>query len=559
MQVLTRSEPFDAIIVGSGATGGWVAKQLAEAGLSVAVLDAGSKVAPADYSEHVQPFQTKYRFLSKAFMRDRPMQRDNYACEETNYTWWASDTKNPYTYAKGREFRWIRLRAVGGRSLAWGRGAFRHSDLDFKAASRDGWGIDWPFSYAELEPHYKTVERFIGVSGTAENLPQIPDSIFQPALPMMCGERRLKDAVWKKFRRVVTEGRSGVLTKPLNGRQACHHCGPCHRGCITESYFSSPTTTLRAAEATGRMTLIPDAVVSHVITDPRTGKAAGVAWLDRFTREAKETRAKLVVLGASTLESTRILLNSAPGGLANSSGALGRYLMDHLMVGVSGRLPLGKDEPRWTGVPRTPNHILVPRFRNVDRVETNGFIRGYHMTGGCRPTFDLDATGFGADFKRRVRDDAYWRMGLGAFVEHLPQYENHVRLNTNQVDAWGIPTLHVTCEFGVNEHRMAEDAQVQIAEMLEAAGCKDVPQSGWDYSAPGFAIHEVGTARMGSSPKNSVLNKHCQAWDVPNLFVADGASWPTVACQNPTLTMMANAVRISAFIAEQAKKGAFGA
>jgi choline dehydrogenase-like flavoprotein len=223
------------------------------------------------------------------------------------------------------------------------------------------------------------------------------------------------------------------------------------------------------------------------------------------------------------------------------------------MVGVSGRLPMGKDEPRWSGVPQTPNHILAPRFRNVDRVETNGFLRGYHMTGSCRPVFDMRAPGFGDGFKRNVRDGAYWRMGLGAFCEQLPQYENHVRLNKNQVDAWGIPTLHIRGEYGVNELRMAKDAEYEIAEMLEAAGCKDVAHSGWEYSPPGFAIHEVGTARMGDSPKNSVLNKNCQAWDVPNLFVSDGASWPTVACQNPTLTMMANAVRISTFIAQQAK------
>ncbi|MCB9384270.1 MAG: GMC family oxidoreductase [Bryobacterales bacterium] len=552
MQVLTRATPYDAVIVGSGATGGWVAKQLAEAGLTVAVLDAGSKVTPDQYSEHVQPFQTKYRFASKAFMRDRPMQSKNYACEETNYKWWASDVENPYTYDADKEFRWIRLRAVGGRSLAWGRGAFRHSDLDFKAASRDGHGIDWPISYAEMVPHYETVEKFIGVSGTAENLPQCPDSIFQPALPMRCGEKRLKEAAWNKFKRVITEGRSGVLTKPLNGRQACHHCGPCHRGCITESYFSSPTTTLRAAEATDRMTLIPDAVVSHVVTG-KDGKATGIAYLDRWTREAKEIRAKVVVLAASTLESTRIMLNSAPGGLGNSSGTLGHYLMDHLMVGVSGTVPLGKDEPRWTGVPQSPNHILAPRFRNVDRVWTNGFVRGYHMTGGCRPSFDMRASGFGADFKRRVRDDAFWRMGLGAFCEQLPQYDNHVRLNTNQVDAWGIPTLHIRAQYGPNEYAMAKDAQYEIAEMLEAAGCKNVAHSGWDYSPPGFGIHEVGTARMGDSPKNSVLNKKCQSWDVPNLYVADGASWPSVACQNPTLTMMANAVRMSAFIAKEAK------
>lgn len=558
MQILSHPEPFDVLVVGSGATGGWVAKDLTEAGFSVAMLEAGSPVDPSQFSEHVQPWQTKYRFQSKAFMRERPMQRKNYACEETNYSWYANDFDNPYTHAEGKEFRWIRLRALGGRSLAWGRGVFRHSDLDFKAASRDGWGIDWPISYEEMEPHYNKVERFIGVSGSAEHLPQLPDSLFQPAMPMYCGERRLKEAVWKKFRRTVTAGRSAVLTRPLNGRQACHHCGPCHRGCITNSYFSSPFVTLAAAQATGRLTLLTDAVVSHVVTDKRTGRANGVAWFERATRRARETRAKVVVLSASTLESTRILLNSAPGGLANSSGALGHYLMDHLMGGVGGRVPLAPDEPRWAGVPRSPNHILIPRFRNVDRTETNGFIRGYHITGGCRPAFDFGAPGFGTDFKRRVRDDAYWSMSLGAFIEHLPQYENRVELNTDQVDAWGIPTLHITCSFGENEMAMWRDAQQQLAEMLEAGGCKDVAGSGHEHSPPGFAIHEVGTARMGDNPKNSVLNKHCQAWDVKNLFVADGASWPTVACQNPTLTMMANAVRVSGYIANQAQQGELG-
>ncbi|MBI1353323.1 MAG: GMC family oxidoreductase [Acidobacteria bacterium] len=555
MQVLTRTEPYDAVIVGSGATGGWVAKQLTEAGWNVAVLEAGSNVDPSQYSEHVQAYQTKYHFLDKSWMRNRPMQRLNYACEETNFKWYANDVENPYTYEDGKEFRWIRVRALGGRSLAWGRGSFRHSDLDFKAASRDGHGIDWPISYAEMKPHYETVERFIGVSGTAENLPQIPDSIFQPPLPMYCGERRLKEAVWKKFRRVITDGRSAVLTKPLNGRAACHHCGPCHRGCITESYFSSPTTTLRAAEATGKVTIQTDAMVSHVTVDPKTGRATGVAWYERFTREPRETRAKVVVLAGSTLESTRLLLNSAPGGLANSSGVLGHYLMDHLMGGVGGTIPMEKNEPRWAGPPQSPNHIMVPRFRNVDRVETNGFIRGYHINGACRPTFNMSAPGFGADYKRRVRDDAHWSMRLGAFIEQLPQYENRVEINKTQVDAWGIPTLHVHCAWGENELKMWEDSQTQIEEMLASAGVKNIQRGGRDHSAPGFAIHEVGTARMGADPKTSVLDKHCRAWDVRNLFVADGASWPTVACQNPTLTMMANAVRISAYMTEAAKKG----
>ena len=559
MQIIDRNRTdYDAVIVGSGATGGWVAKQLTEAGLTVAVIEAGSRIDPSQFSEHVQPFQTKYRFQSKAFMTQRPMQRRNYACEETNHKWWVDDVQNPYSFPEEKPFWWIRLRALGGRSLAWGRGVFRHSDLDFKAASRDGWGIDWPISYDELKPHYETVERFIGVSGTAEGLPQIPDSLFQPALPMYCGERMLKDGVWKKFKRVVTDGRSAVLTKAHNGRAACHHCGPCHRGCITNSVFTSPSVTLRAAEATGKLTILTDSVVSHVLHDSRSGLARGVAYLDRFTREAKEARAKIVVMAASTLESTRVLLNSAPGGLANDSGALGHYLMDHLMGGVSGRVPMTPDQPRWYGAPRSPNHILIPRFRNVDRVRTNGFIRGYHITGGAKFAFNYGADGFGEDFKRRVRDDAYWSMGLGAFCEHLPQYENRVELDKTKVDAWGIPTLRVNCEFGENEREMWNDAQVQLAEMLEAGGCKDVARDGWEHSPPGFAIHEVGTARMGADPKQSVLNKHCQAWQVKNLFVADGASWPTVACQNPTLTMMANAVRISAYMVEQARAGALG-
>ena len=273
-------------------------------------------MTPDQFSEHVEPFQTKYRFQSKAFMTERPLQRLNYACEETNYRWYVNDVENPYTTPEEKPFWWIRLRALGGRSLAWGRGAFRMGNLDFKAASRDGWGVDWPISYDEMRPHYETVERFIGISGTEEDLPQLPDSVFQPAIPMYCGERRLKQAVWRKFRRVVTDGRSAVLTQPLGERQPCHHCGPCHRGCITNSYFSSPFSTLAAAERTGRLGVLTDAVVSHVTMDRTSGRASGVAYIERASRRPREVEARIVVLAGSTLESTRILLNSAPGGLA---------------------------------------------------------------------------------------------------------------------------------------------------------------------------------------------------------------------------------------------------
>jgi len=558
-QIIDRNRTdVDAIVVGSGATGGWAAKQLTEAGLRVAVLEAGAKVTEADFSEHTQPWEVKYRFLSKEFMKERPLQRRNYACRETNYKWFVNDVENPYTTPEGKPFDWFRLRVLGGRSLVWGRGAFRLSDLDFKAASRDGYGEDWPISEAEMRPHYETVEKYIGVSGTSEGLPQLPDSIFQPALPMYCGERRLKAAVWNKFRRVVTEGRSAVLTRPLNGRAACHYCGPCEQGCVTHSYYSSPFTVLKAAQATGRLTLLTGAVVSHVTMDKQTGLATGVAYVERDTRAAKEIKAKIIVLSASTLESTRILLNSAPGGLANSSGALGHYLMDHLMVGVGGTTPLEKGESPWQGAPRSPNHIVLARFRNVKETETNGFLRGYHITGGCRPQFNMRAQGFGSELKRRIREEGYWSMRLGAFTECLPRYENYVEIDKNTVDAWGIPVLRIQMTWGENELAMRKDAYQQCAEMLESAGCKDIPPDRGTRSDPGVAIHEVGTARMGADPKKSVLNKYAQAWDVKNLFVTDGACYPTSACQNPTLNMMANTVRICEYIAEQAKTGAFG-
>ena len=560
MQILDRNRTdFDAIVVGSGATGGWAAKQLTEAGLRVAVLEAGQKITEADFSEHVEPWQTKYRYRSKEFMADRPIQRRNYACRETNYQWFVSDVDSPYTTPDGKPFWWIRMRVLGGRSLSWGRGAFRLSDLDFKAGSRDGFGPDWPVSYAEMQPHYETVEKYIGVSGMAEGLPQLPDSVFQPPLPMYCGEQRLKAAVWDKFRRVVTHGRTAVLTQPLNGRAECHYCGPCEQGCVTHSYYSSPFTVLKAAEATGRLTLITDAVVSHVTTDAETGLATGVAYIERESRAAREIKAKIVVLCASTLESTRILLNSAPAGLANSSGVLGHYLMDHLMVGVSGTVPLVEGERVWAGAPRSPGHIVIPRFRNVTETTTNSFIRGYHITGSCSPQFNMRAMGFGADLKRRVREeDGYTRMGLGAFIECLPRYENYVELDKSKVDAWGIPVLRIQMSWGENELAMRKDAFQQLSEMLEAAGCRDLPTRAPAASTPGFAIHEVGTAPMGADPKTSVLNKYAQAWDVKNLFVTDGACYPTNASQNPTLNMMANTVRVCEYIVEQSKQGALG-
>jgi choline dehydrogenase-like flavoprotein len=371
---------------------------------------------------------------------------------------------------------------------------------------------------------------------------------------MTCGEQVFRDRLKQKMGRVLTIGRVAVLTRDHNGRAACHYCGPCEQGCITHSYYHSPWVTLAAAEKTGRCSVVTDAVVSHVVRDGKSGLAAGVGYIDRVTRQPREVRAKVVVLCASTLESTRILLNSEPGGMANSSGVLGHYVMDHIYQGgASGELPGMKAEP-WSGMPRRPNGIYIPRFRNIDRAETNGMIRGYGYQGGSWPEFNMGAPGFGAGFKTAVRDGGVWRTGITAWCECLPRYENYVELDKDRTDAWGIPALKIHADWSDNEMRLWKDAREQAAEMLEASGHTNVRLTG-QVSVPGFCIHEVGTARMGADPRKSVLNGYAQTHDVKNLFVTDGAAWASIGCQNPTLTMMAITARACDYIADQQSKG----
>ncbi|MCU1274739.1 MAG: glucose-methanol-choline oxidoreductase [Bryobacterales bacterium] len=545
LQIVSSKDPFDAIVVGSGATGGWAAKKLTEAGMRVVMLEAGKKITPKDFTEHKPSWQLPYLGLSPKIREERPIQGLCYACREYNYEWFVNDRENPYTQVK--PFRWIRQRVLGGRSMSWGRQSYRMSDLDFKAASHDGYGDDWPISYDEMVPYYEEVERFVGISGTAEHLPQLPDSVFLPGMDMTCGEQVLRKAVMDKFGRVVTIGRVAILTKQHNGRAACHYCGPCEQGCVTFSYFSSPWTTIAAAQKTGRLTLMTDAVVSHVIM--KDGKAAGVAYLDRLTREPHEVRAKVLVLCASTLESTRLLMNS---GICNSSGALGKYVMDHIYGGGAGGVMPGLEAKPWAGPPRRPNGIYVPRFRNVKEKTTNGFIRGYGYQGGSSPEFNFGAPGFGATYKQAIRQGE-WHIGLGLWAECLARKENSVEIDRERVDAWGIPVLKINAEYGDNEKKLFKDGSDQAAEMLEAAGAKDVKTYG-EYSVPGFCIHEVGTARMGNDAKTSVLNGYCQAHDVPNIFVTDGACWVSSGCQNPTLTMMAITARTCDYIQHEYAK-----
>jgi choline dehydrogenase-like flavoprotein len=559
---MARMQTYDAIIVGSGATGGWVAKHLTEGGLQVAVLEAGRALDPSvDFTEHKRPFDMPLRgrrLGTRASQEEQPIQTECYQCDEYTNHLFIKDTEHPYTTPRDRPFIWIRGRHVGGKSITWARQTYRLSDYDLKAASRDGYGDDWPLDYAELTPYYDRVERFIGVSGQTEGLPQLPDGQFLPPMHLSCGEELLKKTVKTKFGRTLTIGRVAILTQNLNGRPKCHYCGPCSRGCVTGSYYSSPSSTLPAAAATRRLMLIPNAVVSHVTVDDR-GKCRGVHYVDRITRAHHEVTARMVILCASTLESTRIMLNSRstrhPNGIANTSGVLGHYLMDHIMGGgASGTLPMLRGVADTRG--NRPNGIYIPRFRNIESKHP-GFLRGYGFQGTSQEVLwghAFGLPGFGAGFKRAVKQERPWNIYLGGFGESLPNFDNFCELDKERKDAWGIPVLHISAAFGDNEKKMVEDMADTAVEMLQATGAEDVKRNA-SISTPGLAIHEVGTARMGNNPKTSVLNRWQQAHDVSNLFVMDGAVLPSSACQNPTITLMALAARACDRLIDEYKAG----
>jgi choline dehydrogenase-like flavoprotein len=550
-------QTYDVIVVGSGATGGWAAKRLSEAGLKVALLEAGRTVTPREFTEHMPVFQLKYRGRDPEIAKTRPIQQQCYACMEYNYEWFVNDLENPYSTPADRPFTWQRLRVLGGRSLVWGRHSYRLSDVDFKAASRDGYDVDWPISYADLAPYYDIVERYVGISGASEKNEMLPDGQFLPPMKMSCGEVRLRDSMQKKFGRTLTMGRVAILTQPHNGRAPCHYCGPCERGCFTFSYFSSPFTTVKDAVKTGNCTLITDAIVSHVDMDSGSNKATGVTFVNRTTKETKQVRSKAVVLCAQALESTRILLNSStreyPKGLGNSSGVLGHYLMDHVVGGgASGTFEDLQAKPN-ASPPHRPTGIYAVRFRNTPATgKYPHFIRGYGYQGSSMPSFDFGASGIGATYKKAVKQGRY-DVSLGAFGESLARFDNFCEIDPDLKDAWGIPALRISMAHGANEAAMMRDAAVSAAEMLEAAGAKNIRVT-TGTEMPGMAIHEVGTARMGTDPKKSVLDPFSQSHDVSNVVVADGSCFVSSACQNPTLTMMALAVRACDHLAERFRR-----
>jgi len=560
---VSEQTTFDAIVVGSGMTGGWAAKELTEKGLKTLVLEAGRLIVPEqDYVEHVPPWEMKFRGLGdrRHLMEDQPIQSTCYACDEWSAKFFVSDKENPYTTGAGKPFRWIRGRQVGGRSITWGRQSYRWSDLDFEANLRDGIAIDWPIRYADIAPWYDYVEEFIGISGEALGLPQLPDSKFLPPMELNCIEKSVREELGKHFgsERVLTIGRVAILTQDHRGRAACHYCGPCERGCITRSYFNSVNATLPAAEKTGRMTLRPYSVVHSVSFDAKTRRATGVRVIDARTRSAIEFRAKVVFLCASTLESVRILLHSStsefPNGLANSSGELGHNLMDHVnSAGADATIPGYEDRIQ---VGRRPNGIYVPRFRNVKRKYPD-FLRGYGFQGrGYREGWErgIEQTGFGANFKRSLRGPGPWRFSLFGFGECLPDHRNLVELDQTMVDAWGIPVLKIHCAWGDNELAIRKDMAISAAEMLAAAGGRDIEPFA-DEAPPGFSIHEMGTARMGRDPKTSVLNSFNQSHDLRNLFITDGGAMVSSSCVNPSLTYMALTARACDYAVEQMRKG----
>ena len=546
---------FDVIVIGSGATGGWVAKRASEAGLRVALVEAGRKGGDGEFREHVPASALPFRGRTKApLAASRPMQSQSYACDEWNAHFYASDLEEPYTVGD-EPFPWVgRIRLVGGRTNVWGRQSYRFSDHDFKAAAADGHGPEWPLGYADLAPYYDIVERYVGISGQAEGDPMLPDGLFQPPMPMTCPERALRERVRQKFDRLVTIGRSANLTAPLNGRAACHYCGPCERGCATHSYFNSAFTTVADALKTGRCTLVTDAMVYRIAIDPASHKATGILYVDRRTRQTRQLEARVVVVCAQMFESMRILFNSAgrqdPAGLGNSSGLLGKFLMVHFTdAGASAQFPEFSAAPSLAEA-RRPTGIFIPRFRNVPGGSTRKYLRGFGYQGGSSVPFNMKAPGYGEAYKRAV-SESISRVNLQGFGEHLPDERNFVQLDPGVVDAWGIPVLRIHIAFRENEKAMLQDMADGAAEMLEAAGGKNIRTR----VAPRWASHEVGCARMGADPKTSVLTPFQRLHDVGNVFVMDGSGFPSGGYANPTLTMMALAVRSTDHMLDTMRKG----
>ncbi|PHR91705.1 MAG: GMC family oxidoreductase [Robiginitomaculum sp.] len=563
---------FDAIVIGSGMSGGWVAKELAERGLKVLILDRGKKIIPTeDFTDMKHPWELsnfdripmdeakeKYAMVSKGA---------GYALHDSNKHFWAREDLSPYETEGETKFNWLRGYSSGGKSLLWSRQSYRLGPQDFTANLEDGHGVDWPIRYDDLKPWYEHVETFAGIAGNADGLPQLPDSVFQPPFPMNCVEKSVKAKIEAAFpTRNVIHARCAHLTEPTQeqydlGRGKCQSRSHCNRGCSFGAYFSSVTATLPAAERTGNVTHIAYAVVDSLVYDGDTGLVSGVRVIDANTKARTTYTARMFFVSAGTIATGAILLNSTsehfPTGIANGSGQLGRNIIDHVSGGgASGIVPGFEDEYR---AGRRPAGIYIPRFSNITEDEPK-FLRGFGYQGGAgRSGWTGNRAGVGEDFKRANRTPGPWRIGIGAFGEVLPREENRMYLHATKKDAYGIPVPVFDTRMSDNELHMMQRAGEAAGEMLRAAGCTDIrvriPETIDDITPMGDRIHEMGTARMGRDPSSSVLNKWNQTHEVDNLFVTDGACMASSGCQNPSLTYMAIAARAAHHAADLLEKG----
>jgi choline dehydrogenase-like flavoprotein len=553
-------QTYDAIVVGSGISGGWAAKELTEKGLKVLLLERGRNIEHIkDYvSANKEAWDFPHRGRrTQQMIHDYPNLKRDYPLNETNLDFWCKDSEHPYTEVK--PFYWFRGYHVGGKSLMWGRQSYRWSDLDFEANAKDGHGVDWPVRYKDIAPWYDYVEKFAGISGNKDGLAVLPDGQFLPPMDMTCVEKdvaaRIKDLY--KGERAMIIGRTANLTVPHEGRTNCQFRNKCWLGCPFGGYFSTQSSTLPAAQKTGNLTLRPFSIVTRVLYDKDKKRATGVEVLDSETNKTVEYKSKIVFLNAGTLDSAKILMNSAtdvwPDGLGSSSNELGHNLMDHhLGTGASGKVE-GYEDKYYFG--RRANGIYIPRYRNVG-ADKRDYVRGFgYQGGGTREGWNRQVAEFsiGADFKDALTEPGSWTMGMGGFGEMLPYHDNKISIDKNKKDKWGLNVLAIDCELKENEKKMRKDCVDDAVEMLTAAGVKDV--RGWDGDGtPGKGIHEMGTARMGRDSKTSVLNGNNQVWDAPNVFVTDGAFMTSASCVNPSLTYMAFTARAAAFAVEELKK-----
>lgn len=562
-----QQNTYDAIVVGTGISGGWAAKELTEKGLKTLVLERGRMVEHPNYPTATKDpweFPNGGRPTQEDLKNQFKQNRTGYTVHQSTKHWFVNDLENPYTEKEGKRFDWMRGYHVGGRSIMWGRHSYRWSDLDFGANAKDGVAVDWPVRYADIKPWYDYVETYIGVTGQAENLPQLPDGVFQPPMEMNCLEKEVRKSTMEKFGRVMTIGRIAHITGKLTHdkspqRGSCQYRNLCSRGCPYGAYFSSNSSTLPAAMATNNMTLRPNSIVHQLIYDEKAGKATGVRVQDAETGEQLEFFAKVIFLCASTMGSTYILLNSTsnrfPNGFGNDSGELGHNIMDHhLGVGASGEYD-GFEDQYYSG--RRANSLYVPRFRNIGSDKRN-YLRGFGYQGGAsRQNWSrmVAELAIGPALKEEVVKPGKWSMGLGGFGEILPYHENFVEINKDLKDKHGLPTLTFDTVFRENEFKMRVDMANDAAEMLEAAGLKNVkPYDRESQHGIGLGIHEMGTARMGKDPKTSVLNKWNQVHSSPNVFVTDGSFMTSAACVNPSLTYMAFTARAVDHAVQEIKK-----